>query len=62
MTHSLVQDEQHASQSRAPASRLMFLGLAIAWSALAVMVLLSYRVAEPLRNEVNHYEWPHILW
>jgi hypothetical protein len=48
VTHSLVHHEQQAYRGGAPASRLTFLGLAIAWSAVAVVVLLSYHVAEPL--------------
>jgi hypothetical protein len=48
VTHSLVQGEQQASRGRASASRLTFLGLAIAWSAVAIVVLLSHHVAEPV--------------
>lgn len=48
MTHSLIQDEQQASRGRATASRLTFLCLAIAWSVVAVVVLLRFHVAEPL--------------
>lgn len=48
VTHSLVQDEKQASRGGVTASRLTFLCLAIAWSVVAVVVLLSYHVAEPL--------------
>jgi hypothetical protein len=47
VTHSLVQGEQQASRGKASAS-LTFLGLAVAWSAVAIVVLLSYHVAEPV--------------
>lgn len=48
MTHSSALDEQQASHAGASASRLTFLCMAIAWSAVALAVLLSYHVAEPL--------------
>ena len=48
VTHSLVQDEKQASRGGVTANRLTFLCLAIAWSVVAVVVLLSYHVAEPL--------------